>query len=39
MKYKFCRIRTNVTKYDVTIVTKGGFNPQPRGYATGSTTL
>jgi len=28
MKYKFCAIRINVTKYDVTFVTKGGFNPQ-----------
>jgi len=27
MKYKFCSIRINVTKYDVTSATKGGFNP------------
>jgi len=25
MKYKFCSIRINVTKYDVTIANKGGF--------------
>jgi len=26
MKYKFCRIRINVTKYDITFATKGGSN-------------
>jgi len=25
MKYKFCSIRINVTKYDVTFATKGGY--------------
>jgi len=30
MNYKFCTIRINVTKYDVTFATKGGgFNPLP----------
>jgi len=29
MKYKFCSIRINVTKGDVTFATKGGFNSQP----------
>jgi len=28
MKYKFCSIRTNVTKYDVTFAIKGEFNSQ-----------
>jgi len=27
MKYKFYSIRINVTKYDVTSVTKGGLTP------------
>jgi len=27
-EYKFCSIRINVTKYDVTFVTKGGSNPR-----------
>jgi len=30
MKYKFCNIRINVTKYDVTFATKEGFlTPKP----------
>jgi len=27
MKYKFCSIRINVTKYDVTFATKRGSKP------------
>jgi len=35
MKYKFCSIRINVTKYDVTFVTKGDPTPPPPcGYDT-----
>jgi len=37
MRYKFCSIRVNVTKYNVTIATKGASNPPtslPRGYTT-----
>jgi len=34
MKYKFCYIRINVTKYDVTFDAKGGSIPSPHGYAT-----
>jgi len=33
-RYKFCSIHINITKYDVTVATKGGSNPLPRGYAT-----
>jgi len=29
MKYKFCSIHVNATKYDVTFATKGGSNPTP----------
>jgi len=29
MKYKFYGIRINVTKYDVTFATKGGFSFPP----------
>jgi len=29
MKYKFCRIRINVTKYDVTFATKWGVLTPP----------
>jgi len=31
MKYKFCSIRINTSKYDVTFATRGGggVNPQP----------
>jgi len=37
MKYKFCSIRINVTKCDVTFATKGGSNPPlRRSYATAS---
>jgi len=37
MKYKFCSIRKNVTKYDVTLVTKGGILISlPRGYVIGA---
>jgi len=41
MKNKFCTIRINVTKYDVTFATKEGFypHPQPCGYVTGRKTL
>jgi len=40
MKYKFCSIRINVIKYDVTSTTKGevltlNLSPHPHGYATG----
>jgi len=37
MKYKFCSIRINATKYDITFVTKRGLTPLPpsRVYATG----
>jgi len=36
MKYKFCSIRINVTKYDFTFSTKGkGSKPPSRVYATG----
>jgi len=35
MKYKFCSIRINAIKYDVTFATKGDSNSPPtRGYAT-----
>jgi len=34
MKYKFCGICINVTKYVVTFATKGVSNPPPRAYAT-----
>jgi len=34
MKYKFRSICINVTKYDVTFATKGGFNPQNLSVAT-----
>jgi len=34
MKYKFCSIRINVTKYDVTFTTKGEFLPLPPPVAT-----
>jgi len=35
MKYKFCSIRINVTKYEVAFATGGGGStPPPRGYAT-----
>jgi len=27
MKYRFCSIRINVTKYDITFVTKGAILP------------
>jgi len=29
MKFKLCRVRINVTNYDVTFVIKGESNPQP----------
>jgi len=29
MKYKFCSIHINVTKYDVTFATKGVYPPAP----------
>jgi len=39
MKYKFCSICINVTKFDVTFVTKGVLPPpSPCGYATGKPT-
>jgi len=34
MKYKFCSIRINVTKYDIIFATKGSLTSHPRGYAT-----
>jgi len=43
MKYKFCIIRINVTKYDVTFSTKGDSNPLPpppsRGYTVPNTNV
>jgi len=40
MKYEFCSIRVNVTKYDVTFATKEVFQPppSPRGFATAVNT-
>jgi len=38
MKFKFCSIRKNVTKYDVTFAAKrkgSNLQPFPRGYAAG----
>jgi len=37
MKYKFCSIRVNATKYDVTFATKGVSNPQTHQRSTTMT--